>query len=240
MAMREDDRLKGPFSHLKLSSWDPLRSATREVCPKCKSSRKVYCYDCFQFLPNIDPTSIPRISLPVPVDIIKHSQEVQGKSTATHAVMLAPDNVSIHTYPSLPPFSDPNKCLLVFPREGALSVSEWVRQNGTETAGGGMDWRQVERVVFIDSTWIQTRKILKDVDHLPCVVLTNEETHFWRPQTKTTSHLATIEAIYYFFRETCQPPEAYKGEYDNLLYFYAYQYNVVHEAMDKRARDVEL
>ena len=24
-----------------------------------------------------------------------------------------------------------------------------------------MDWRQVERVVFIDSTWIQTRKILK-------------------------------------------------------------------------------
>ena len=68
---------------------------------------------------------------------------------------------------------------------------------------------------------------IQDVDHLPCVVLTNEETHFWRyictvvnepytiscltnslrPQTKTTSHLATIEAIYYFFRETCQPPE---------------------------------
>ena len=50
--------------------------------------------------------------------------------------------------------------------KGALSVSEWVRQNGTETAGGGMDWRQVERVVFIDSTWIQTRKNLKAFSYL--------------------------------------------------------------------------
>ena len=40
-------------------------------------------------------------------------------------------------------------------------MTEWVKQNGMETAGGGMDWRHVERVVFIDSTWIQTRKIMK-------------------------------------------------------------------------------
>lgn len=40
-------------------------------------------------------------------------------------------------------------------------MSEWVRQNGTETASGGMDWRHVERVVFIDSTWVQTKKIVK-------------------------------------------------------------------------------
>ena len=40
-------------------------------------------------------------------------------------------------------------------------MSEWVRQNGTETVGGGMDWRHVERVVFIDSTWVQTKKIVK-------------------------------------------------------------------------------
>ena len=45
--------------------------------------------------------------------------------------------------------------------KGAVSVADWVTQNGTETAGGGMDWRRVERVVFIDSTWIQTRKIVK-------------------------------------------------------------------------------
>ena len=35
--------------------------------------------------------------------------------------------------------------------KGALSVSEWVTQNRTETTGG-MDWRHVERVIFIDST----------------------------------------------------------------------------------------
>ena len=44
--------------------------------------------------------------------------------------------------------------------KGALSVSEWVARNGTETTGG-MDWGRVERVIFIDSTWMQTKKIVK-------------------------------------------------------------------------------
>jgi hypothetical protein len=147
-----------PFAHLKLSSWEPLRSATREVCSNCKSSRKIYCYNCFQFLPNIDPRSIPRVSLPVHLDIIKHSRELQGKSTAVQAKMLAPDDVTIHNYPSLPEIRDPCKCALAFPKEGALPVSEWVKLNGTGTTGG-MDWSRVERIVFIDSTWPQTKTI---------------------------------------------------------------------------------
>jgi len=53
----------------------------------------------------------------------------------------------------------------------------------------------------------------------------------FRPQRKKdVTHLATIEAIYYFFREMSQfldPSGSYDGEYDNLLYFYAYQYNIV-------------
>ena len=44
--------------------------------------------------------------------------------------------------------------------KGALTVSEWVAQNRTETTGG-MDWERIERVIFIDSTWLQTRKIIK-------------------------------------------------------------------------------
>ena len=45
-------------------------------------------------------------------------------------------------------------------QQGAMSVPEWVRWNGMQT-GGGMDWSRVERVVFIDSTWPQTKKIIK-------------------------------------------------------------------------------
>ena len=50
--------------------------------------------------------------------------------------------------------------LWVFFLKSALSVCEWMRQNGMETTGG-MDWSRVERVIFIDSTWLQTKRIIK-------------------------------------------------------------------------------
>ena len=40
--------------------------------------------------------------LPISVDIVKHPKELDGKSTAVHAALLAPDNVRIYTYPVLP------------------------------------------------------------------------------------------------------------------------------------------
>lgn len=40
--------------------------------------------------------------LPVKIDIIKHPNETDGKSTAVHAKLIAPDDVSIYTYPCVP------------------------------------------------------------------------------------------------------------------------------------------
>lgn len=39
------------------------------------------------------------------IDIIKHPGECDGKSTATHAGILAPDHVHIYTYPVIPNYS---------------------------------------------------------------------------------------------------------------------------------------
>lgn len=44
--------------------------------------------------------------LPVKIDVIKHPNEKDGKSTAIHAVILAPANVSIYTYPDIPNYDD--------------------------------------------------------------------------------------------------------------------------------------
>ena len=44
------------------------------------------------------------IKLPVKIDIIKHPNETDGKSTAIHAKILAPDDVDIYTYPCIPDF----------------------------------------------------------------------------------------------------------------------------------------
>ena len=38
------------------------------------------------------------------MDIIKHPMETDGKSTSSHAAILAPDNVTIHTYPCIPEY----------------------------------------------------------------------------------------------------------------------------------------
>ena len=38
------------------------------------------------------------------IDIIKHPNETDGKSTAIHAKILAPDDVDIYTYPCIPDF----------------------------------------------------------------------------------------------------------------------------------------
>lgn len=40
--------------------------------------------------------------LPVKIDIIKHPREIEGKSTAVHAAVLAPEDVKIYIYPDFP------------------------------------------------------------------------------------------------------------------------------------------
>jgi DTW domain-containing protein YfiP len=54
------------------------------------------------------------------------------------------------------------------------------------------------RFVFIDSTWLQAQKILKNetLADLKQVKLENKKTMFWRYQTgQTDEHLATVEVI---------------------------------------------
>ena len=46
------------------------------------------------------------LKLPLKIDIVKHSKELDGKSTAIHAVMLASKDVNIYTYPAIPNYAD--------------------------------------------------------------------------------------------------------------------------------------
>ena len=46
---------------------------------------------------------------------IKHCAEVEGKSTSSHARILAPDDVAIHIYPEVPHYQDTSRVLLLYP-----------------------------------------------------------------------------------------------------------------------------
>lgn len=56
------------------------------------------------------------VQLPVKIDIIKHPNETDGKSTAIHAKILAPNDVTIYTYPCIPDFEE-DKVVVFFHHE---------------------------------------------------------------------------------------------------------------------------
>ncbi|KAG7482630.1 hypothetical protein JOB18_026226 [Solea senegalensis] len=265
---------KHPLCGLKLASHAVLEKAQqrgRLKCPKCGGSRMFFCYTCCSLL-GVGLQEIPSIKLPVKIDIIKHPNETDGKSTAVHAKILAPSDVTIYTYPCIPEF-EKDKVVLVFPGPGAVSVQDMMQclldrtdgshdepcikrrkseevhgathtaknsETGTPDEAKGCESRvyPLQRVVFIDSTWNQTNKISSDerLQGLLQVELKTRKTCFWRHQKgKPETYLATIEAIYYFlkdFHEHCLAQE-YKGEYDNLLFFYSFLHSVVNKSMSE-------
>lgn len=116
----------------------------------------------------------------------------------------------------------------------------------------------IDRAVFIDSTWNQSRGIYQDerVKRLHCVVIQSRISQFWRHQKGSPRwYLATIEAIHQFLVEIhvstwgvsagyigikyClneaflknvirENDKAYNGQYDNLLFFFRHMYNLIH------------
>jgi hypothetical protein len=169
-----------PFGNMRIADTAPLdRRRDRQNCRQCNKSRKFFCYSCRLPLPGLEAI-LPRVELPVRVEVVKHRQEVDGKSTAVHASLLAPGAVRIHTFPDIPSYS-PSSTLLVFPGPRARGLSALLQEAGP---GPGLPFTTV---VFVDSTWSQCHGICQDprwpwrhaaivhpsprLAQLPCVVL---------------------------------------------------------------------
>ncbi|KAJ8271681.1 hypothetical protein COCON_G00105400 [Conger conger] len=256
----KNEQEKRPLHGLKLASHDVLERAQltgRLKCPKCSGSRMFYCYTCFSLV-GVAQQEIPTIKLPVKIDIIKHPNETDGKSTAVHAKLIAPDDVTIYTYPCIPEYeSEKHNVVLVFPGPGSITIEEMSEQllkrtvcplkepcpkrqkvdkDSKETQSAESEQSTpLQRVIFIDSTWNQTNKIITDerLQALLQVELKTRKTCFWRHQKGSPdTYLATIEAIYYFLKDyhvQCLSQQ-YQGEYDNLLFFYSYLHQLINKA----------
>lgn len=74
-------------------------------CVGCGKSRKFFCYTCYLPVEELQGR-LPVVKLPLKIDIIKHHKEVDGKSTAIHAAILAAEDVKIYTYPDIPDYQD--------------------------------------------------------------------------------------------------------------------------------------
>jgi DTW domain-containing protein YfiP len=197
---RAEDRLPG------LSSLDPLfarlptlngnNSTLDRTCPKCgdegKNNNRIYCYQC---LVPVGGLVLPQVRLPIKLDIIRHPGEKKTKSTALHAPVLCGEDevrcVEVPEIDSLGTF-DPETTILLFPSNDSVIISELEHLE------------KINRVVVVDSTWQQARSVL-NVPQLKSLrkirLANNYQTSFWRYQLHGEDHLATIEAIYFFYRE---------------------------------------
>ncbi|KAF8975259.1 DTW domain-containing protein 1 [Entomortierella lignicola] len=181
-----------PFSQFDITSTSILDEIPKQVCPICSKNVRYFCNKCLKLVPNCPPGSVvPQLKLPIRIDVIKHENERDGKSTALHAKILAPDHVDVYGWKSMPKYENVDRLLLLFPSPGAKTLSE-------------IDPESFDKLVVIDGTWEQANKMSKSDSPLlrmKRVTIAPHETLFWRHQRKTDDHLATIEAIYYFLRE---------------------------------------
>ncbi|XP_078190345.1 tRNA-uridine aminocarboxypropyltransferase 1 isoform X2 [Callithrix jacchus] len=223
-----------PLKNLCLASQEVLQKAQqsgRSKCLKCGSSRMFYCYTCYVPVENVPIERIPLVKLPLKIDIIKHPNETDGKSTAIHAKLLAPEFVNIYTYPCIPEYEEKDhEVALVFPGPQSISIKDIsfhlqkriqnnIRGKNDDPDKPSFKRKRAEehefcdlndskykgttlkKIVFIDSTWNQTNKIITDerLQGLLQVELKTRKTCFWRHQKgKPDTFLSTIEAIYYF------------------------------------------
>ncbi|RKP09122.1 DTW domain-containing protein [Thamnocephalis sphaerospora] len=205
---------------LRVSSTDVLaRIPKRQQCVKCKKSVMYFCYYCYGVV-GCDRSEIPTVQLPVKLDVVKHVKEKDGKSTAVHAKILAPDDVEIHAYPdNVPDYDCSGRTLLLFPGEDARCLED-------------IEPGSFDRLVVIDGTWNQAKAMVRYspvLGRLPKVAIRAQRTYFWRFQNLDDGHLATIEAIYHFYREYHQAyaTTPYNGEYDDLLFYFKYFYDMI-------------
>lgn len=206
-------------------------SAVRDVkdrrpCPKCGKNRMYYCYDCL--VPAHAETHPKPLSLPIQVNVIYHPGEHRSKSTSLAAATISPD-IKVFMYPQIPEV-DPAKTLLLYPSPQSSSLNEME------------DLHTFEHIVFVDSTWQQSKGISKDERVLKFrhVRIPEQVSLFWRFQNKDPSYLATVEAIYFFLREFItqmnkskkenEGKPLYNGEVDDLLLYYINQYIRIQES----------
>ncbi|XP_027696574.1 DTW domain-containing protein 1 [Vombatus ursinus] len=269
-----------PLQNLCLASQEVLQKAQqsgRAKCLKCGGSRMFYCYTCYVPVETVPIEQIPVVKLPLKIDIIKHPHETDGKSTAAHAKLLAPEDVNLYTYPCIPEYEErKHEIVLVFPGPNSVSVEDIslhlhkhipsnalysnkndspdklpskrqkmeVEENRDPEDSNRRDSNLLKKVVFIDSTWNQTHKIITDerLQGLLQVELKTRKTCFWRHQKgKPDTFLSTIEAIYYFLVDyhTAVLKEKYKGQYDNLMFFYSFMYQLIKKAKSSSGKQQE-
>lgn len=162
---------------------------------------------------------------------VHHVGENVKKSTSIHCCILSPSSCRFLEFPAdLPPY-DPASTILLYPTSDALYLDD-----------PRLDLSRVRTMVVIESTWVKSDIVSQHpaLVGLQRVKIRQRESTFWRYQELGRQFLATLEAIYWT-QEECRmrrrkeaeaahaasDPLLADGAIDDLLYFYAFQHEVI-------------
>ncbi|KAJ3328624.1 DTW domain-containing protein 1 [Blyttiomyces sp. JEL0837] len=183
------------WDSMTINPTEGLLDTNRILCEGCNKSYKTYCPHCCVALGHEGP----HVKLPLPLDIYRHPNELEGKTTSVHTKIIAPEdtrlfveNFTRSVQPELlARYPNPKRVLLLFPSADSVTLDE-------------IDRSEFDRLVVIDGTWKQARAMCWSL--LPhgfraVRIGSSPKTLFWRHQKYGDHCLATIEAIYWFYRE---------------------------------------
>ena len=110
------------------------------------------------------------------------------------------------------------RAVLLFPSETSSPLNELKRE-------------EFDKLIVIDGTWRQAKAMLKKMPTIRHVRINSHETLFWRFQKYSRNYLATIEAIYWFYRDyqDAYSYEPYQGQFDNLLFYFKLNYDLIQQ-----------
>ncbi|XP_063782103.1 tRNA-uridine aminocarboxypropyltransferase 1 isoform X4 [Pseudophryne corroboree] len=210
------------LDNLQISCQKVLELAQRKgrsKCPKCNSSRMFYCYTCYVPVESVPIGDIPSVKI-ILVFPGPHAMPLKDS-------LLYLSHCNTHNEDST---SEPT-----IKRKKIEADSNGSENKDLKTEDKNLKIDCLKKVVFIDSTWNQTNKIMSDerLQGLVSVELTERKTCFWRHHKGSPdTYLSTIEAIYYFMVDYHMQilEKNYDGEYDNLLFFYSFMYRLVKNA----------
>ncbi|KAG2387683.1 hypothetical protein C9374_001277 [Naegleria lovaniensis] len=259
-----------PFTNPPISHIASFDSLPKVPCPKCQKNRKYYCYDCciplIDHPPTISKLPLHCIIIQHKLERKTKSTAVQAKVVAHSSADLYefPDIPSFIT-PSNSILVFPSKNakqvrdLFKSSSHNAISSSHNTISSSHNNAQSSshnnaqssshhnnendINTSSLKYAVFIDSTWGQAKQIYRNelINRLPCVIIEEKETLFWRYQKEGQKFLSTIEAIYYFYKELVQAMNEtlskpmindeykYSENLENFLYYYIHQYCLIQE-----------
>lgn len=193
----------------------PFFFLPRTTCPSCHRTQPFYCTFCYEVIHPLAQNKLPQVELSLQIDIVLHPAVLRHKSTALQTLLLVHprSNIAVHTFPALPAY-DPATTVVMFPSDEARTVQQMAKE--LRALDSGSKLTSVQRVVFLEGTWEEGRRMLAHpkLSSLTALRLdfggaatsaasasvdspaaSSPSTAFWRYQRFGPSFLSSIEAI---------------------------------------------